>query len=41
MACAGKCFAVDGIATSTHRIGGGDHGFGVAPSMFGDLFVMT
>ena len=27
----------DGIAVSTHRKGGGDHGFGVAPSIFADL----
>ncbi|HUU95523.1 MAG TPA: LamG-like jellyroll fold domain-containing protein [Phycisphaerae bacterium] len=28
---------MDGIAISTHRAGGGDHGFGVAPDVFGDL----
>ena len=29
--------APDGIAISTHRADGGDHGFGVAPEIFGDL----
>ncbi len=29
--------APDGIAISTHRAGGGDHGFGVAPEIFGDI----
>ena len=29
--------APDGIAISTHRAGGGDGGFGVAPEIFGDL----
>jgi len=29
--------APDGIAISTHRTGGGDHGFGVGSSVFGNL----
>ena len=33
----GSSLAPDGIAISTHRAGGGDHGFGVAPEIFGDL----
>ncbi|HUU96138.1 MAG TPA: hypothetical protein VM487_10395, partial [Phycisphaerae bacterium] len=43
-ACIGMCSlltsqarAVDGIALTTHRPGGGDHGFGVAPSTFGQI----
>ena len=35
--CAGSVLAVDGIAISTHRIGGSDAGPGVHPSMFGDI----
>ncbi len=33
----GAGLAPDGIAISTHRADGGDHGFGVAPEIFGDL----
>ncbi len=32
-----KASAVSGIALTTHRPGGGDHGFGVAPSTFGEI----
>jgi len=32
-----KASAVSGIALTTHRPGGGDHGFGVAPSTFGQI----
>jgi len=35
--CAAGVYAADGIAISTHRIGEGDQGAGVGPSMFGDL----
>jgi len=33
----GSSLAPDGIAISTHRASGGDHGFGVAPEIFGDI----
>ena len=43
-ACIGACCllasqakAEDGFALTTHRPGGGDHGFGVAPSTFGQI----
>ena len=43
-ACIGMCClltnqarAVDGIALTTHRPGGGDHGFGVGPETFGEI----
>ena len=32
-----KASAVSGIALTTHRPGGGDHGFGVAPETFGEI----
>ncbi|MGB3086502.1 MAG: PKD domain-containing protein, partial [Phycisphaerae bacterium] len=32
-----KASAVSGIALTTHRPGGGDHGFGVAPQTFGEI----
>ncbi len=32
-----KPMAVSGIALTTHRPGGGDHGFGVGPATFGEI----
>ncbi len=32
-----KASAVSGIALTTHRPGGGDHGFGVSPETFGEI----
>ena len=37
LAAAGGAQAVDGIAVSSHRAGGGDIGVGVARSIFGDI----